>query len=285
MDKPKDLLGVAGLAALIADGRCRPVDCRFDLFDPAKGRRDYESGHVPGAVYADMDHDLASRITADSGRHPLPDPEAFRRRLESWGIGNETPVVAYDYGNGALASRLWWMLREWFGHEPVAVLDGGIAAWRAAGRELAAEEPQPVRATFTRRSDHSVVATTDEILRLVERNEDFLLLDARDPARFRGEAEPIDSVAGHVPGARNYPLSANLREDGTWRSAAELADRWHEMAGRGASGLPVVMCGSGVTACHLALGARLAGLPTPRVYVGSWSEWIRDPRRPVATGG
>jgi len=284
MEMSGNLVSAAGLAALIAEGPCRVVDCRFDLFDPAKGRQEYAAGHIPGAVYADMDQDLAGPVTPTSGRHPLPDPEVFRRRLESWGIGDDSAVVAYDYGNGALAARLWWMLREWFGHERVAVLDGGLAAWRSAGKQLASSEATIARARFSRTPDQSAVATTEEILGLVRRGDDFLLLDARDPARFRGEIEPIDSKAGHVPGARNFPLTANLGDDGTWLPADRLAARWRETTGIEEDAASIAMCGSGVTACHLVLGAHLAGLPAPRLYVGSWSEWIRDPARPIATG-
>ncbi|MDH5346026.1 MAG: rhodanese-like domain-containing protein, partial [Gammaproteobacteria bacterium] len=143
MDKSRDLVNVTDLAALLDQGLCRPVDCRFDLFDVTRGRKDYDSAHIPGAVYADMDRDLASEISALSGRHPLPDPGEFRRRLESWGISDDTEVVAYDYGNGSLAARLWWMLKEWLGHERVSVLDGGFAAWSAAGLALGRDGPHP----------------------------------------------------------------------------------------------------------------------------------------------
>ena len=282
MSHPQDLVDVATLATMVQEGRCRPVDCRFDLFDPAKGRREFEAGHIPGAVYADMDQDLAGPITPESGRHPLPDADQFRERLSSWGIGDDTCVVAYDDGNGSLASRLWWMLRDWLGHEQVAVLDGGITAWTEAGESLSSEPVAPTPASYTRRPNDGVIATTAEIAALVSSGDAMTLFDARDPARFRGEHEPIDPVAGHIPGARNMPLTLNLTKNGLWRKPTELAEVWREhLAGCGDE-RPIVMCGSGVTACHLVLAARRAGLPSPRVYVGSWSEWIRDAGRQVA---
>lgn len=280
-----DLIDVAGLRALLAAGGCRVVDCRFDLFDAEKGHRDYLQGHIPGAVHADMDRDLSSEITSTSGRHPLPDVEAFRDRLERWGISNDTRVVAYDYGNGSLAVRLWWMLRLWLGHERVSVLDGGFADWVAAGQAQEQAEPQYPRARFLASADPSVIATTPEIAAAIDSGRPMTVVDARDAQRFRGEAEPIDTVAGHVPGARNLPLADDLAPDGRWRAPSELAAVWRQaLEGEPAQPVVVAMCGSGVTACHLILSARRAGLPAPRLYVGSWSEWIRDPTRPIATG-
>ncbi len=276
------LINTSQLKDLLAITDCRLVDCRSDLMQPEKGRADYLAGHLPGAVFADLDTDLADPISSNSGRHPLPDVERFRATLESWGISNGTQVVAYDYANGALAARLWWMLR-WMGNERVAVLDGGIAAWLAAGGEVQTAEPQIESTVFNATPKPEFVATTDEIAAAVAAGADLNLVDARDAARFAGKAEPIDTVAGHVPGAINYPLSLNLHSDGTWRSATELKRCWEEVLdGRPVAPL-IAMCGSGVTACHLVLSARIAGLAEPRVYVGSWSEWIRDPARPIAT--
>ena len=279
----RDLVSVSELQHWVRSGKCRVVDCRFDLFDAGKGRADYLDGHVPGAVYADMDHDLSGPVTSDSGRHPLPNPDDFRRRLESWGIGNGTRVVAYDYGNGSLAVRLWWMLRFWLGHERVAVLDGGMAAWQAASAPLETAEPVYPPARFAATVDESMIATTDEIAGLVATGASINLIDARDAARYRGEHEPIDTLAGHIPGARNLPLAVSLREDGTFRSREELRSAWEEFSADREEPGPIVMCGSGVTACHLILSACLAGRSAPRLYVGSWSEWIRDPRRLIAS--
>lgn len=282
MTSRSDLVDVDSLKLLLADASCRVVDCRHDLFDPDKGHGDYLAGHIPGAAYAHMDDDLASEITAQSGRHPLPDPGEFIANLQRWGISNDSVVVVYDYGNGALAVRLWWMLKYWLGHENVAVLDGGMAAWVAGGGELEAGTPAIEKGSYTASPTATVVATTEEIAALVESGQGLHLVDARDPGRFRGEIEPIDPVAGHVPGARNLPLAVSLNPDGRWRNSAELERIWREFLAAGPDVSPVVMCGSGVTACHLILSARLAGLPAPRLYVGSWSEWIRDGERPVA---
>lgn len=278
----QQLISVTQLKDSLTVADCRIVDCRFDLMQSEQGRADYLAGHLPGAVFADMDVDLADPITDTSGRHPLPDVGRFCATLESWGISNETQVVAYDYANGALAARLWWMLR-WMGHERVAVLDGGIAAWRAAGNELQDTVPQIEKTVFTATPKPEYVATTEEISSAVADGIELNLVDARDAARFLGQTEPIDTVAGHVPGAINYPLSRNLNSDGSWRSATELAGVWEEVLDGRPKAPLIAMCGSGVTACHLVLSAQMAGLAAPRVYVGSWSEWIRDPARPVAT--
>jgi thiosulfate/3-mercaptopyruvate sulfurtransferase len=277
------LVDVETLAALVADDACRVVDCRSDLFDADKGSRDYLGGHIPGAVFADLDRDLAREITPDTGRHPLPDPASFCRWLEGCGIGDTTQVIVYDYGNGALAARLWWMLHEWLGHTAVAVLDGGISAWQAAGHRLEGEVPAYPRATITCSPDEAAVATTAEISAAIGEKSPMVLLDARDKARFLGEHEPIDAVAGRVPGALNLPFVSSLGDDGQWLGVPALQALW-EGVPRSDHERPVAMCGSGVTACHLVLSARVAGVPPPRLYVGSWSEWIRDPRRPVATG-
>lgn len=279
------VVDVETLEALLGDGACRVVDCRSDLFDADKGHRDYRSGHIPGAVFANLDEDLSREITPESGRHPLPDPARFCRWLEAAGIGDATQVIVYDYGNGALAARLWWMLHEWLGHAQVAVLDGGIAAWTGAGLTLEQEVVNYSRAELSCTADYSVVAETGEVESSVADGRDFDLLDARDAARFRGEHEPIDTVAGHVPGARNVPLGISLNDDGrTWRSPVELQALWADIMDNQGDSRPIAMCGSGVTACHLILSARIAGLATPRLYVGSWSEWIRDPARPVGGG-
>jgi len=284
MTTPADLISVAQLKTLLDRSHCRLVDCRFDLFDAAKGRRDYLSGHLPGAVHADMDKDLASEITAESGRHPLPDVEVFRSTLEAWGIGDEQHVVVYDYGNGSLAVRLWWMLSIWLGHARVSVLNGGIAAWRGAGEPLETAEPTIPGAEFTATAEPTVIATTEDIVAAIAGGTGLTLVDARDPLRFRGEKEPVDTVAGRIPGAVNLPLSRNLGADGLWLAADELAAVWAEFHDEMNAASTIVMCGSGVTACHLILSARLAGRAIPRLYVGSWSEWIRDEKRPVATG-
>jgi len=276
-----DLIDVAALKSMLPSGNCRVIDTRFDLFDAQKGPADYLAGHIPGASFAHMDDDLASAISPTSGRHPLPDVDEFIDKLRTWGVSNDSKVVVYDYANGSLAVRLWWMLKFWLGHEQVAVLDGGIAAWSAQGGLLEPGSADVEKGDFSATANASVIATTEEISRFVDAGEGLHLIDARDAARFRGEVEPIDTVAGHVPGARNLPLGVNLDESGLWRSPEALRHTWLEFLAEGPGIDPVVMCGSGVTACHLVLSAHLAGLPAPRVYVGSWSEWIRDENRPV----
>jgi thiosulfate/3-mercaptopyruvate sulfurtransferase len=262
------------------DADWRVVDCRFELKKPDKGRAEYLAGHIPGAVYAHLDRDLAGPVTPRSGRHPLPAADDFAATLGRWGISGNTTVVAYDQGSGAIAARLWWMLR-WLGHRRVLVLDGGFEAWRRAGLPIDAEAPVIEPARFTGRPDERMVVTTDELQRSLAAGAD-VLVDAREAARFTGRVEPIDAVAGHVPGAVNFPFGTSLRDDGRWRSAAELECAWSTVLGGDQERSWITMCGSGVTACHLAISARLAGYREPRLYVGSFSEWIRDPRRPVA---
>jgi thiosulfate/3-mercaptopyruvate sulfurtransferase len=277
-----DLISVSELKVLSDSSVCRIVDCRFNLMQVDKGHEEYLAGHIPGAVYAHLDEDLASPVTATSGRHPLPDVATLVKSIENWGIGQDTQVVVYDHANGAIAARLWWLLR-WLGHDKVAVLNGGIVAWKEAGEALTTEIADYPRSSFAGRADVSMVATTEEIVAAISSGEPLGLVDARDAARFGGETEPIDTVAGHIPGAMNWPFQNGVRADGRWLSAGELASSWQELL-PGALDEPLIaMCGSGVTACHLVISARLAGLAEPRLYVGSWSEWIRDDRRPVST--
>ncbi len=278
----RNLIDAHELEKLIDASACRVVDCRFDLMQPEKGRSDYLTGHIPGAVYADLDRDLASEITEESGRHPLPTLPDFQRLLTGWGIENDTQVVVYDYANGATAARLWWMLR-WVGHDKVAVLDGGIAAWERAGLKLSTEIPAFDPVEFNLRPDHGMIATTAEIFDATQSQQPQILLDARDRPRFDGKTEPIDTVAGHVPGAVNLPFLETIRADGTWLPLPELADLWRAALGGCPEAPAIVMCGSGVTACHILLTAHLLELTPPRLYVGSWSEWIRDTSRPIAT--
>ena len=281
MTNHSDLVAVDELTLLMETGKCCVVDCRFDLFDASKGHADYLDGHIPGAVYADLNKDLAGEITAYSGRHPLPDPDNFVQTLQNWGVGKETLVVAYDYGNGALAARLWWMLRFWLGHGRAAVLDGGLNAWISYGGELQQALPSRAKGNFVAVANNSVTSTVAEIAAQLGTPREIHLVDAREPARYRGEVEPIDVVAGHVPGARNLPLATSLDETGRWLSRKDLKLAWEDFLGDGPEKSPVVMCGSGVTACHLILSAVLAGYDPPRLYVGSWSEWIRDPTRAI----
>jgi thiosulfate/3-mercaptopyruvate sulfurtransferase len=261
------------------------LDCRFDLKDPEAGRRAYEHAHVAGARYADLNRDLSGPVTASSGRHPLPEPSALAARLAAWGVGKHTQVVAYDEGSGSMAARAWWLL-HWLGHEAAAVLDGGFAAWLAAGGPTETGQPaapasaptpravQP-RADFQVSAEEVVAALHDPSRRIV---------DARAPERFAGSVEPIDAVAGHIPGAVNHPFTGNLDAAGRFLPPTLLRERWLSRLGGLDATAAILMCGSGVTACHNRLAMEIAGLPGAALYAGSWSEWIRDPRRPVASG-
>ena len=276
-----DLIDVEELNRHLGQANWRVFDCRFDLMQPAKGRDEYGDGHVPGAHYADLDKDLAGPVGDSTGRHPLPSPDVFAVTLGAWGVDNLSQVVVYDHASGAIAARLWWMLK-WVGHEQVAVLNGGFAAWREAGYEISDRRESAPAVKFRPMADSDLVVSTDELQDAINAEKAPLIIDARDRARFAGQREPIDSVAGHIPGAVNHPFSESLDASGRWKSRNELRDGWARVAGVDVGRPWVSMCGSGVTACHLALSAVLAGYPLPRLYVGSWSEWIRDPDRAVA---
>jgi thiosulfate/3-mercaptopyruvate sulfurtransferase len=258
------------------------LDCRFDLDDPGKGRRDHQARHIPGARYAHLDEDLSGPIVPGSGRHPLPDAAAFMAWLGRQGVSNDSQVVVYDEDSGAFASRLWWMLRHWLGHRACGVLHGGWAAWREAGLAVSDTVPQPVPGQFVATPRAQAWIDTESLAAAVEADQ-VRLLDARMPPRFRGELEPIDPVAGHVPGAVNLPFPVNL-VDGRFDAPDSLRARYQAALEGKAAEQAVCMCGSGVTACHDLLAMELAGLPGARLYVGSWSAWCSDPARPVATG-
>jgi len=257
------------------------IDCRFELADKSWGAQAYRESHIPGAHYASLEGGLAGAPTAASGRHPLPDWQGFADRLGRWGVHPDTQVVVYDQGGGAFAARLWWLLRA-VGHSRVALLDGGWAAWQAAGGAESDAVP-PVHAQRVALAPGTGWVTTEQVERNLH-SRAFVLVDARSSERFAGEHEPIDPVAGHIPGALNFPFERNLDAGGVFLPAAELRQRWGECL-KGQPGSAVVhMCGSGVTACHNLLAMELAGLYDSRLYVGSWSEWIRGAARPVATG-
>ena len=275
------LITAATLHAHLDDPDWVVVDCRFNLADPAAGRRAYQAGHIPGARYAHLDEDLSAPVTATTGRHPLPDPARLAATLGAWGIGPGTQVLAYDDLGGMLAAaRLWWLLR-WLGHTAVAVLDGGLPAWTRAGLPLSTDVPVIAARTFIARPDDRLWLTVEQVQGLPAHE---LLLDARGAARYRGEMEPIDPVAGHMPGALNLPTESNLAADGCFLPAAALRARFAALLGERPAARVVHSCGSGVTACHNLLAMEVAGLSGSRLYAGSWSEWIRDPQRPVATG-
>jgi len=315
------LMGTADLRAHLADPDWVVLDCRFDLADPDAGRRQHAQGHIPGARYVDLNRELSAPVTALSGRHPLPDPRDFARTASGWGIGPDTQVVVYDEANNGFAARAWWMLR-WIGLRAVAVLDGGFAAWRRENgaietmtsrarlggtppaRELPGGDPSgrgrsssdppcgdPSRGASLGGTpparDLPAQVHADWVLSSAQieswrRDPASRVIDARAPARFAGATEPIDAVAGHVPGAINRPFSANLGPDGRLLPAAELREQWLALLGGTDPARVACMCGSGVTACQNLLALEVAGLSGAKLYAGSWSEWIRDPSRPVA---
>ncbi|MCB1597303.1 MAG: sulfurtransferase [Gammaproteobacteria bacterium] len=273
------LVSIDDLAADLSNPDLVVVDCRFNLQQPAAGSRLYAERHIPGAYYADLDRDLAGPRTAETGRHPLPDVEDLQQLLSGFGIGPETRVVVYDEGGGALAARLWWLLR-WLGHTEVSLLDGGFAAWCAAGLPISTEVPARRKGRFVARPGSMPVATTRNIEAALGTAR-ILLLDLRSHDRYLGRVEPIDPVAGHVPGAVSAPFSRNLGPDGRFLPAAELRRNYSAMIGDRPVAEVVCMCGSGVTACHGIFALELAGWPGAGLYVGSWSEWIRSAGRPV----
>lgn len=273
------------LAAMLGDAGLVVIDCRFDLGRPGWGAEGYARARIPGARYAHLDRDLSSPVTAATGRHPLPAPETLAAQCARWGIQANSQVVVYDQGTGGFAARLWWLLR-WLGHRQVAVLDGGLAEWQT--QELPMEVGPPAatdrHGRFEVRAVPHMVVQTAEIERAVKDGalaSDSVLVDARAADRFAGHNETLDPVAGHVPGACNHPFTENLK-DGRFRPAAELRQRFQRLLGGRPATAAICMCGSGVTACHNLLALEVAGLTGARLYAGSWSEWIRDPRRPVA---
>jgi thiosulfate/3-mercaptopyruvate sulfurtransferase len=277
------LISASELAALPAQQRLI-VDCRFVLGDPAQGRCDYLQGHLPGAVYASLDDDLSdlSRQSEGLGRHPLPVESAFNALLSRWGWQPEVQVVCYDAGSGALAAaRLWWLLRL-AGVSSVAVLDGGYAAWQSAGLPVEqGEAPPRMSSRVALHYDPAMVVLDHARFRSAAGER---LLDARATPRYRGDVEPLDRVGGHVPGALNRPFAANLDRDGRFKPATQLRDEFAAVLGAVDPEQVVHMCGSGVTACHNLLAMEHAGLQGSRLYAPSWSGWVSDPARPVATG-
>lgn len=274
------LLSASQLNEQIAHKDCIAVDCRFDLTDPAAGREAWLEGHIPGAVHAHLDDDLSSPVEAHTGRHPLPNTDKFAQFLASIGWTEDCLLVAYDEGSSAFAVRLWWLMR--YHGKAAAVLDGGLAAWIGAGFPLEVGE------TKATASAQAVLVPNDSMTvnvgRLHAQLEEWTLLDARAPERFSGEVEPLDAKAGHIPGALNRPFDDNLQSDGTFKSPGELRADFRKLLGDSRLESVVHSCGSGVTACHNQFAMELAGLGATRIYPGSWSEWIRDPGRPIETG-
>lgn len=278
------LISADELAAIQKSGTPLLVlDCSFELTDPQAGQRAYDSGHIPGARYVHLDQVLSAGKTGRNGRHPLPSRETFAASMAAMGLAADMQVVAYDNAAGMYAARLWWMLR-WAGHQAVAVLDGGIAAWKAAGHALGNDTPgAPAQGSFRVKPPLVSTVSYDEVKANIERQE-FLVLDARAPDRFRGENETMDPIGGHIPGARNRLFKDNLGADGRFKSPAQLRQEFDALTGGRPAAQLVSQCGSGVTACHNLLAMEIAGLRGAALYPGSWSEWSAQPGAPIATG-
>ncbi len=277
------LISAADLAARLDDTDWVICDCRHDLADTDAGRRAWAEAHIPGARFVHLDHDLSAPKTGKNGRHPLPDPEQFARRLGELGIDHSKQVVAYDASGGPYAARLWWMLR-WLGHDAVAVLDGGWNSWRQAATNSITDKIPGVKATrFTPRIRPEAAVDAKTIAERLGKPEPFLL-DARAPNRYRGENETLDPVAGHIPGAANRFFQANLDSSGRFKPAGTLREEFAAVLGDRAAPGVTHYCGSGVTACHNLLAMEIAGLAGSKLYPGSWSEWCADRSRPVAVG-
>ncbi|WP_285350752.1 sulfurtransferase [Pseudomonas sp. ME-P-057] len=260
------------------------LDCRSSLDDLDYGQRSYAEGHIEGSSFADLLNDLSGAVSKGiTGRHPLPDPQTLIERLRFWGVNNQSDIVLYDDGPGAYAARAWWLL-AWLGkREGVYVLDGGLKAWHAAGLPLSLDPPQHLQGTFEGAPDDSMVLTAEEVHGRLG-DPAMTLIDARARTRFRGEVEPIDPVAGHIPGAQCAAFTDNLGPDGRFLSADQLKERFAELLESRSAEQLVAYCGSGVTACHNLFALCLAGYPLGALYAGSWSEWINDPQREIATG-
>ena len=274
------LITTTELGLHVSDPDWAIIDCRFALADPERGRLDYRHEHIPAAVYAHLNDDLAGPIVpGHSGRHPLPSIDFAARKFSQWGIDRTVQAIGYDDSGGAVAARLWWMLR-WLGHEAVAVLDGGWTHWRNEGRDVRnGVESRPTR-SFVPQPRSDLLITTAEVERMLY-DAGCMLLDSRTAERYRGENETIDPIAGHIPGAISAPYPDNLNPDGTFRSDDELRARFNSLLGNTPADHTAFYCGSGVTAAHNILALKHVGLGDAKLYVGSWSEWITDPKRPI----
>jgi thiosulfate/3-mercaptopyruvate sulfurtransferase len=267
------------LAAHLNDSSWLIADCRYNLKDEHWGYAQYVAGHIPGAVFVNLAHDLAAPRTGTNGRHPLPPVEVMAATFARLGIGDQAQVVAYDQDAGPFASRLWWMLR-YLGHDAVAVLDGGFAKWTREGRPVRSGEEQRTPATFTPQLRKEMRLTVDDVMARL-RDPSMLLIDARSPERFAGQPDPLDHVFGHIPGARNRHYRDNISNEGTMRPAGELKADFERVLGSRPASEAVMYCGSGVTACHNLLAMEHAGLRGAKLFAGSWSEWEADPNRPI----
>jgi len=275
------LVSAATLAANLDNPNWRIFDCRFSLADSAAGFKSYRSGHIPGAVYADLNQDLSSPVQPYTGRHPLPNFDSLAKQLGKWGVNNRSQVVVYDDAGGAFAGRMWWLLRS-MGHTQVALLDGGYGHWRKQGLPTTTALPKISPSAFRAYLDNRQWLDASQVeTGLASRS--LILVDARTPERFLGRSEPIDPVAGHVPGALNRPLQSNLDRNGLFLAPDQLRRQFTDLISTFPAERVVHMCGSGVTACHNLLAMEIAGLGGSKLYAGSWSEWIRNRNRRVTS--
>ena len=255
-------------------------DCRCDIKDSKYGIESYTEGHIKNSIFVDTDSDLASKKTTSSGRHPLPDPELLASKLAQWGLSSDKQAIVYDDVSGAFASRMWWTLK-WMGHEKVAVLDGGLEEWIKQGGKLVTTQTTFERGTFTAAVNDSMQVLLDEV-EDAQYKMGRIIIDARSKERYQGLKDPVDPVAGHVPGAVSHPFKNNLTNDGIFKPSTELRHIYSKILADTPISSVISMCGSGVTACHNILAMEIAGLSGAKLYVGSWSEWITDSSRPIA---
>jgi thiosulfate/3-mercaptopyruvate sulfurtransferase len=273
-DQAVDLLGNADIAI---------IDCRYDLFDSKKGQQDYQKAHLPGALYAHLKYDLAGPVIPGStGRHPLPDIAEFTKKLSAWGIDSNSQVIAYDDNSGAMAARLWWLLK-WLGHDKVAVLDGGFDHWFENNHPVTDQISQPTPKNFTPNLQNQMLVSSKEMKELIHTNE-FLVIDSRAEERYLGITEPIDPVAGHIPGAANRFHKHNVNEKGVFKPKAHLEKEFNKLVNHKPADKVIFYCGSGVTGANNVLAFFHSGSGLAKLYAGSWSEWITDPNRPIELG-
>lgn len=275
----KTIISADELKSIIDQDNVRVFDCRFSLKDPQGGLKSYQSGHLPSAQFADMDTQLSSAMTETSGRHPLPAADVFLAQLKAWGINNDTQVIAYDDISGAFAARLWWMMR-WMGHDKVAVLNGGMQQWTEQDFPLSQDEVEFAAGNFSGTANMDWLIDIETVQVDLAANK-VTLIDARAADRFTGKDKKTDPVPGHIPGANNLPFSGNLTKDGLFETAETINERFANIIQDQPLTSVVNMCGSGVTACHNLLAQAVAGMPPTKIFIGSWSQWIRDSSRPV----
>tara|TARA_B100000959_G_C14997803_1_gene631366 strand:- start:2019 stop:2870 length:852 start_codon:yes stop_codon:yes gene_type:complete len=281
MQRKNILISAEDLNRKIDNSDVRVIDTRFSLFDSEEGEKAYNDKHIPNAIYANLNNDLASKITKSSGRHPLPDTDKLSKLFALWGISKDTHIIVYDAFNSAVAARLWWLVR-WLGHKKVSVLNGGFKAWLKLNYKTDNTVPIFTKGNFESKADRNLIWETNMISDWVEKKIPYILVDARDRERFKGIKEPIDKVAGHIPNAINIPFTEFINKNGKWKSLKAINKIW-EKAEINPHDEWGVMCGSGVTACHLSISALLGGMNEPSLYVGSWSEWITNKKRPITT--